>query len=81
MTLLYMKYELCSYSSISPTCGGQMAWESNPYTTLRLVWMSKGSENLIPGAIILDFARLRVQLMILRVGGINEMPKMCLFDI
>lgn len=58
-----------------------MVWESNPYTMLRLVWMSKGSENLIPGAIILDFARLRVQLMILLVGGIDGMPKMCVLNI
>jgi hypothetical protein len=40
--------------------------------------MSKDLESLIPGAIILDSARSRVQLMILLVGGnyfLMECPK------
>ena len=60
-----------------------MAWESNPYTTSSLMWMSKDSESLIPGAIILDSARSRVQLMILLVGGnyfLMECPR-CLLNI
>uniref|UniRef100_A0A0A9E1R1 Uncharacterized protein n=1 Tax=Arundo donax TaxID=35708 RepID=A0A0A9E1R1_ARUDO len=60
---------ICSYSSISRTCGGQMAWESSLCITSRLVWMSKDLANPIPEAIISDSVRSRAQLMILLVGG------------
>lgn len=46
-----------------------MAWVSNLYTMSRLVWMSKDLGSPIPGAIILDSARSRVQLTVLLVGG------------
>jgi len=73
----FVIYEIsfCSYSSISQTCGGQMAWESNPFTMSRLVWMSKDLVSLIRGATILDFVRLRVQLMSLLVEGKNFFKK------